>query len=150
MAQLLIIYHSHTGNTEEMAQAVSEGAVSSGATVVLKKVAEVTDSDLINCNAVVFGTPTNFGYMAGVMKEFFDRIWLTIGDKPANKPYCAFTSKGGGEKHALDSIDDVCNSFNRHKELNFTKVFEGIVAIRKPTPDVLEECQQLGRKMAQL
>ena len=150
MAKLLIVYHSRTGNTEEMAKAVSEGAVSSGATVSLKKVAEATVDDLLTCDAVVFGTPTNFGYMAGVMKEFFDQVWLTIGDKPANKPYCAFTSKGGGEEHALDSIHRICGSFNRRKQLNFTKVLEDMVATRRPTPEVLEECRTLGRKMAQL
>ena len=150
MAKLLVVYHSRTGNTEEMAKAVSEGAVSSGATVNLKNVADATGDDLLICDAVVFGTPTNFRYMAGVMKEFFDKIWLTIGDQPANKPYCAFTSKGSGEEHALDSIDMICGAFNRRKQLKFTKVLEGIVATRRPTPEVLAECRELGRRMAQL
>lgn len=150
MTKLLIIYHSRTGNTEAMAKAVYEGALSAGATVSLKKVVEATPTDLLDCDAVVFGTPTNFGYMAGVMKEFFDQAWLTIGDKVANKPYGAFTSSSSGIKLALDSIDAICNDFNRRKQFKFMKRFEGIAVTRKPSPEVLEECKELGRKLAQL
>lgn len=124
MAKLLIIYHSQRGNTETMAKAVYEGAVSSGATVSLKKARDATADDLLHCDAVIFGSPNYFGYMAGAMKDFFDRAWLAIGDQVANKPYAAFTSAGRGEKRALDSIDGVCDAFNRRKEFKFKKVCE--------------------------
>ncbi len=150
MSKLLIVYSSRTGNTEEMAKAVNEGAISAGATVSLKKAAEATADDLLHCDAIVFGTPTNFRYMAGAMKEFFDQIWLTIGDEPVNKPYCSITSRGGSEETAVDSINMICGSFNRLKKLNFTKAFEGIVSTGKPTPEVLAECRELGKKMSQL
>jgi len=150
MTKLLIVYHSRSGNTEAMAKAVCDGAISSGATVSLKKAADGRGNELLDCDAVIFGTPTNFGYMAGTMKEFFDQAWLTMGDKVANKPYSAFTSAGSGEKQALDSIDGICNSFNRRKQFKFRKSFEGIAATSKPSPEVLEECRELGRKMAQL
>ena len=42
MTKVLIVYESRTGNTEAMAQAVSEGAVSAEASVSLKKAAEAT------------------------------------------------------------------------------------------------------------
>lgn len=132
-----------------MAKAVRNGAVSCGATVSLKKVTDATCDDLLDCDAVVFGTPTNFGYMAGSMKEFFDQAWLTIGDKVANKPYVAFTSTGSGVKGALDSIDHICNSFTQRKQFKFRKAFDGIAATAKPSPAVLEECRELGRKIAQ-
>lgn len=147
---MLIVYHSRSGNTEEMAKAVCDGALSCGATVTLKKVADATPEELLGYDAVIFGTPTNFGYMAGAMKEFFDQAWLTIGDKVANKPYCTFTSAASGERTALDRIDSVCNSFNQRKQFKFTKCIEGIAATPKPSPEVLEECRELGRKMAEL
>jgi len=56
-----------------MAKAVYEGALSSGATVSLKKAAEATSDDILNCDAVIFGTPNYFSYMAGMMKGFFNR-----------------------------------------------------------------------------
>ncbi len=144
MAKLLIIYHSQSGNTEAMAQAVYEGALSSGATASLKKAAEATSNDLIDCDAVAFGTPNYFSYMAGAMKDFFDRSLHAVRGKVDNKPYTAVSSHGGGGRQALDSIDKVCNSFS------LKKAFEGVVATGKPSPEVLEECKELGRKLAQL
>jgi flavodoxin len=149
MTKLLIVYHSRTGNTEAMAKAVYEGAVSSGANVNLKKVADATMNDLLDCESVIFGTCNNFNYMAGIMKEYFDQAWFTIGDKAANKPYSAFSSAGSGKRTALDSIDHLCSRFNEKKEFKFEKVFDGIAAAREPSPEVLQLCRELGSKMAQ-
>lgn len=144
MAKLLIIYHSQSGNTEAMAQAVYEGALSAGATVSLKKAAEATSNDLIDCEAVTFGTPNYFSYMAGAVKDFFDRSLHVVRGKVDNKPYTAVGSHGGGGSQALDSIDKICHS------LKLKKVFDGVSASGKPSSEVLEECKELGRKLAQL
>jgi len=127
-----------------MAKAVYEGALSSGVTVSLKKAAEATSNDLLDCDAVAFGTPNYFSYMAGAMKDFFDRSLYTARGKVDDKPYAAFGSAGGGGNQALDSIDRTCHS------LKLKKVFDGISATGKPSPEVLEECKELGRKLARL
>ncbi len=150
MTKLLIVYHSRTANTETMAKAVYEGAISAGATVSLKKAAEATGDDLLDCDAVIFGTPTNFGYMAGTIKELFDQAWLTVGDQAANKPYCGFTCSSSGTRRALDSIENICNAFDQRKQFKFKKAFEGIAATPKPAPEILAQCRELSRKMAQL
>ncbi|GAH61512.1 unnamed protein product [marine sediment metagenome] len=144
MAKLLIIYHSQTGNTEAMAKAVYEGASSAGANVTMKKAADATDDDLVGCDAVVFGTPNYFSYMAGAIKDFFDRTLYTVRGKVDNKPYTAFSSAVGGGSQALDSIDRACNSFR------LRKAFEGVIAAGKPSSDVLELCKELGKRLAQL
>ena len=79
-----------------MAKAVYEGALSSGATVVLKKAPEATSNDLLDCDAAVFCTPNYFSYMAGTMKDFFDRSLYAVRGKVDNKPYAAVSSHGGG------------------------------------------------------
>ena len=144
MAKLLIIYYSQGGNTETMAKAVHEGALSSGATASLKKATEATSNDLIGCDAVILGTPNYFDYMAGAIKDFFDRNFYKMLNNVDNKPYAAFSSAGAGGKGALDSIDRICRS------LRLKKAFEGVVATGKPSSEVLEECKELGRKLAQL
>lgn len=144
MAKLLIIYHSQTGNTEAMAKAVYEGASSAGATVTIKKAADATDDDLLGCDAVALGTPNYFSYMAGIVKDFFDRTLSVVRGKVDNKPYTAFSSAAGGGGQALDSIDRICNSFR------LKKAFEGVIATGKPSSEVLEECKELGKKLAQL
>lgn len=144
MAKLLIVYHTHTGNTTAMAEAVYGGASSTGATVTMKRAADARAEDILDSDAVCFGTPDNFSYMSGIMKDFFDRVWIAIRDSAAGKPYTAFCSSGSGGKQALDSIDAVCEG------LEFKKVVEGILAKGKPSTDVLEQCKELGKKLAQL
>lgn len=144
MAKLLVIYHSQTGNTEAMAKAVNEGALSAGVAVTLKKAAEATGDDLLACDVVAFGSPIYFGYMAGALKDFFDRVFYAVRGKVDDKPYAAFSSGGARGKQALDSIDRVSRSFK------LKKAFEGVVAAGKPSSEVLEECKEMGKKMAQL
>ncbi len=150
MKNLLIVYESRTGNTETMAVAVQEGAISAGASVNLKKATEATMDDLLNCDACIFGTPTNFGYLAGTLKEFFDQVWITHRKKESSKPYAAFSIGQVGSKPTLASIDHICEEFCQFSTFKFEKAAEGVMAKGKPSPEVLEQCHELGRKMAQL
>ncbi len=67
MARILIIYHSQTGHTQKMAEAVCQGVESiEGATAILKRAADATLEDLLGCDGLAVGTPENFGYMSGI------------------------------------------------------------------------------------
>jgi NAD(P)H dehydrogenase (quinone) len=70
---VLVAYHSVTGNTEKMAQGVADGAKTvPGATVVLKRVGDVIANDLISSDALIVGSPVYFANMSGEVKTFFD------------------------------------------------------------------------------
>jgi flavorubredoxin len=144
MNKVLIIYHSQSGNTEAMAKAVSQGARAAGAAVTLKRAVDANAEDILGCDIVAIGTPSYFGYMAGLVKDFFDRVWATIREKVGDKPYATFGSKGGGGAQALDSVERICDG------LKMSKAFEGILATRQPTDEVLAECRELGEKLARL
>jgi flavorubredoxin len=144
MKNLLIIYHSQGGNTEAMAKAVAEGASSAGATVSLKKAVEAIDADLLSCDAVAIGTPNYFGYMAGMVKDFFDRAWPTVREKMADKPYVVFGSYGGGGTKAIETVEDICDN------MHMKRICECVSAQRQPSAEKLEECKELGKKLAQL
>jgi NAD(P)H dehydrogenase (quinone) len=94
---VLVTYHSATGNTEKMAQAVAEGAKAvSGTSVVLKRVSEVAGDDLLSSDAVIVGSPVYFGNMSGEVKTFFDNWTLKFGlfqdRKMRNKVGAAFAT----------------------------------------------------------
>jgi multimeric flavodoxin WrbA len=150
MSRVLIVYHSHTGNTEAMAKAVYDGAVSAGAEVSLKKAADATVEDILDCDVVAFGTPNNFRYMAGALKDFFDRVWLKLGDQKGNKLYTTFSTAGGGGGEAIESIEQICGVFSEWKQISFQKALEGIITKGKPSDQVLQECRRMGEKLAQL
>ena len=144
MKKILVIYHSQTGNTEAMAKAIAEGGKGAGATVTLKKAADAGVNDLLNCDAVVVGTPNYFGYMAGMVKDFFDRVWGTVRGQMENKPYAVFGSYGGGGLPAIESVEKICDG------LGMKKMYESIGVQRQPTAENLKACRELGEKLAKL
>ncbi len=142
MAKVLIVYHSQSGNTEEMAKAVADAAKAAGATVTLKKAADANANDLMACDIVAIGTPNYFGYMAGMVKDFFDRVWATVREKMANKPYVTFGSKGGGGGQGVESVERICDG------IKMVKAADAVLATRKPSEEVLAQCRDLGKKLA--
>ena len=87
---LLIIYHSKTGKTERLAQAVYEGANSAlfeSVSVTTKTAREAGPKDIIESNGLLLGTPENFGYMSGAMKDFLDRTFYEVEGKIQPLPY---------------------------------------------------------------
>ena len=118
MAKILVLYHSMYGHIETMAEAVARGAESvSGSEVTIKRVPETMPKDafesaggktmqaaeiaepaeLVNYDAIIFGTPTRFGNMSGQMRNFLDRTGgLWAQGALAGKIASVFTSTGTG------------------------------------------------------
>ncbi|MFM9906229.1 MAG: flavodoxin family protein [Nitrospiraceae bacterium] len=97
--KVLVTYHSLSGNTERMAEAVAEGAKSfPGAEVLLKRVGQVTAEDLFSADAVVVGSPVYWSNMSGEVKTFFDNWQFKFSVFPEfkmkNKVGAAFATGG--------------------------------------------------------
>jgi len=143
MKTVLVVYHTQSGNTEALAKAVGEGASSvQGVSANVKPAAKANADDLLSCDAVAFGTPDFFSYMAGMLKDFFDRVYYEALHKVDNKPYAAFVSHGGGGK-AIESVDRICGS------LQLRKAVEPIIAKGKPDDDALAKARELGKELAE-
>ncbi len=143
MTKILIVYHSQTGHTKQMADAVYEGAKSiDGVEVILKKAAEATCEDLIGCDGLAVGTPENFGYMSGLIKDFFDRTYGEAQDKVFRKPFVVFISAGNDGSGALRAIERIALGYK------FKTVFTPVIAKGKITEEILEQCRELGATLA--
>jgi NAD(P)H dehydrogenase (quinone) len=97
--QVLVAYHSLSGNTEKMAEAVAAGAGTiAGARVVIKRVEQVTADELFAADAIVVGSPVYWSNMAGEVKTFFDNWQFKFGVFPdfkmKNKVGAAFATGG--------------------------------------------------------
>jgi len=97
--KVLVTYHSLSGNTERMAEAVVDGVKSvSGAEALLKRVGKVTADDLFSADAVVVGSPVYWSNMSGEVKTFFDNWQFKFGVFPEfkmkNKIGAAFATGG--------------------------------------------------------
>ncbi|OPX39734.1 MAG: flavodoxin [Deltaproteobacteria bacterium] len=145
MTQILIIYHSQAGHTEAMAQRVARGAESiDGVQIVLKKAGEATLQDLLECDGLAIGSPEYFGYMAGMIKDFFDRTY-----EPARKdrrifkkPYVVFISAGNDGSGALNQIERICLGYP------LKKIYQPVVAKGELDEDTLKKCEDLGKTIA--
>jgi NAD(P)H dehydrogenase (quinone) len=152
MTKVLVVYHSRSGNTAKMAEAVEEGAKNGGADVVLKKVDEATLKDLTAADCIVFGAPTYFGTLSGEMKSFIDKS-VRIRGKLENKVGAAFTSSGslsGGNETTLISMIE---AMLIHGMIIVGDPIEtgghyGAVAVGAPDAEALNACRKLGERVA--
>ena len=145
MCKILIIYHSQAGHTEMMAESVTKGADSiEGVTVVLKRASEACLMDLLECDGLAIGTPEYFGYMAGMVKDFFDRTYNEArGRKEVfKKPYVLFISAGNDGTGALSNIERICTGYQ------FKKVYEPVVARGEIDRDTIIKCEEIGKTIA--
>jgi multimeric flavodoxin WrbA len=143
MTRILVVYHSQTGNTEKMAQAVAEGVrFIDNAEAVIKKAQDASVADLLAADGLAIGTPENFGYMAGMIKDFFDRTFYPAHDKVFRKPYVVFVSAGNDGGGALKSVERIALGYK------FKKVYEPVIAVGAVTVEIIERCRNLGGVLA--
>ncbi len=142
MAKILVIYHSLSGNTEAAARVVAKGARAlKGTQVVLKQALKATVDDLLACDGIAIGTPDYFSYMAGGVKDFFDRTFYPTEGKVTKKPCAIFVTHGGGGT-ASKSVESICKTFK------FQPVAKTVLVANRPNKEKTAELQQLGRKLA--
>jgi NAD(P)H dehydrogenase (quinone) len=128
MTKILVLYYSSYGHIETMSDAIAAGAASeAGTTVTVKRVPELmpedvarkagvkldqkapiaTPEELVDYDAIIFGTPTRFGNMAAQMRNFLDRTGgLWAKGRLVGKVGSVFvsTGTGGGNETTITSF----------------------------------------------
>ncbi|MDJ0748860.1 MAG: NAD(P)H-dependent oxidoreductase [Woeseiaceae bacterium] len=142
---LLIVFHSQSGTTERMADAVIRGAQHpdvDGVEVRALPALEADADDLLWCDAFILGTPENFGYMSGAMKYFLDRVFYPCEDKVAGKPWALFVRAGNDGTGAISSVRRILTG------LAVKEVQEPVLIAGDFDETRLCECEELGLTMA--
>lgn len=143
MKILLIVYHSQSGSTRQLAHAVRSGAELEEGVVVHMKEALVADTrDLATADAVLFGTPENFGDMSGGLKNFFDRTFYPLETQQLNLPYAVFVSAGNDGRGAVRRIERIVGGYP------LRKVAEPVIVRGEVDASGLERCHELGQLLA--
>ena len=105
--QVLVTYHTRTGNTEKLAEAVAKGVRGvPGVECLLKPVFQVDKEDFLTSDGIVAGSPVYFGTMAAELKKVIDEF-VGIRDEMENKVGAAFATSGdetGGKETTILSI----------------------------------------------
>ena len=143
MAKILIVYHTQSGNTKAAAEAMAQGAEEvDGTEVIIKEALQATTEDLLSCDAIAVGTPDYFSYMAGGLKDFFDRTFYPTQGSVTNKPCGIFVTHGGGCK-AVESVKKICNTFK------FKLIGSPILVKGHPDTAATAELKNLGKLLAE-
>ena len=111
---LLIVYHTQTGHTRELIEATIRGAsdpLIDGVELRVKRAADAGPDDLLWANGLILGTPENFGYMSGGMKDFLDRTYYAVEGKLNPLPYAIVISAGNDGSGALRAIRRIANGY---------------------------------------
>jgi NAD(P)H dehydrogenase (quinone) len=106
MAKVLVMYHTKTGNTEEMVKEIERGAKEEGADTRRKKATDTKMEDLIGADGIIIGSPTYFGLPAAEVKVLIDES-IKIRGELENKVGAAFSSsrhRAGGRETTILSI----------------------------------------------
>jgi NAD(P)H dehydrogenase (quinone) len=160
MGKVLVIYDSATGNTRKMAQYVAEGASRvPGTEVRLRSVDEATGEDLVWCDGIAAGSPTNMGVLSWKMKRFWDEIGKELWGKIDGKVGCAFSSSGGwggGNEITCLSILTVLMNFGflvfglpDYVGEKLTLHYGAVVAGEPRREEEIASCTRLGGRLAQ-
>ena len=108
MKSLLIVWHSRTGASEQMAFAAAEGAATeSGTRVISLRAEQASAADVLDADALLFAAPENLASLSGAMKEFLDRTYYDLLDHCNGKAYASIIcagSDGDGAQRQLDRI----------------------------------------------
>ena len=143
MKTLLIVYHTGGVKTARMAEAVERGARSDGGvTVLVKRCAEAGAEDVLAADGLILGTPENFGYMSGMMKDFLERVFYPCEGKLNGRPYALFVGAGQDGSGAVNSVERIVAG------LRLKKVHDAIIGLKDLTPEVLSNCEEMGAALA--
>lgn len=152
MAKGIVVYYSRSGNTKEMAELLAKSMNEAGLPTDCKSVEKVKADDLLQYDAIVIGSPTYYGHMAGPIKQLFDD---TVGfhGRLDGKVGAAFTSAaniGGGNETTIIGIIEAMLISGMVVWGDPQGDHYGPVSINKPDDRVKQQCQRRGQRIAEL
>lgn len=159
MKNLLIIYHSITGGSRAMAQALAEGAAEemdaeAGVQSLLLHASEATEQHVLQADGYVFITPETLGSMAGLMKDFFDRTYYPVLDNINGRPYAVLVCAGSDGQGAVKQIQRIATGWRLNLiaepiiVCTHAQTPGDILAQKIINPGDLERCHELGAAFA--
>lgn len=143
--KLVIISHAPSENTKRMLEAVIKGANNQDVANVDVRYISPLDTrpeDIKTAQAIIIGTTENLGYMAGLIKDVFDRCYYECLDSTQGLPFTFYIRAGNdgtGTKRAIESITT---------GLRWRLVQEPLICRGEFTEDFITQCGDLGMTMA--
>ena len=155
MKKLLIVFHSMTSGTLQMAQAAASGAQSEPDVAVnLLHAADAGPDELLQANGYIFATPENLAMMSGILKDFFDRSYYPVLDRIVGRPYATLICAGSDGENAARQIQRIATGW-RLKAIaepvivcTYAQTPAEILANKQIGDFDLQRCEEIGATIA--
>jgi len=151
---LLIVWHSATGGTRQMAEAAARAATDPEVTTRLVPASEASADDLLAADGTIFASPENLAALAGVMKDFFDRTYYPALDRLNGRPYATMICAGSDGTNAVRQIERIATGW-RLKSIapplivrTSAQTPETILAPKTIGAEDLRRCAEIGATFA--
>jgi multimeric flavodoxin WrbA len=155
MKALLIIYHSMTGGTLQMALAAAAGArIEPGVTVSLLRAADAQAVDVLAADGYIFATPENLAGMSGMMKDFFDRTYYAAFERINGRAFVTLICAGSDGRGAAQQVERIAAGWrlkpiaDPHIVCTHAQTPEEILKPKTIDAASLARCEELGRTIA--
>jgi multimeric flavodoxin WrbA len=155
MKTLLIVYHTMTGGTRQMAEAAARAArEQADVSVELRLAIEAGPDDVLAADGYLFATPENLAAMSGLMKDFFDRCYYAALDRVNGRPYAVMICAGSDGQNALRQIDRIATGWRLNSVApglivcTHAQTPERILAPKTIDAGDLARCAELGAGLA--
>jgi multimeric flavodoxin WrbA len=149
---LLIVYHSRTGGSAQMAQAAAEGAEAEGPCRLIAA-DEATPQDMLAAKGYIFCAPENLAALSGAMKEFFDRCYYPLLGEIEGRAYAQMVCAGSDGQNAIRQMARIAQGW-RLKPVQepilvctHAQTREAIEAPKTIGHEDLARCRELGQGM---
>jgi multimeric flavodoxin WrbA len=152
---LLIVVHSRTGGTRQMAEAAARGAAAEpDINVRLVSAPSAEPADVLAADGYIFATPENLAAMAGLMKDFFDRCYYAVLDRINGRPCATLICAGSDGRNALRQIERIVTGWRLRAVAEpiiictHAQTPEAILAPKVIDPADLARCEEQGAALA--
>lgn len=138
MTTLLVVHHSRTGGTLQMARTAAQAADAAARAALdgadgadgagraggargahgggpldvrLLAAAEAGPQDVLDAAGYLFATPENLAALSGVMKDFFDRCYYPVLERIAGRPYATLVCAGTDGSNAARQLERIATGW---------------------------------------
>ncbi len=147
---LLIVFHSMTGGTRQMAQAAARAAEGQGVGVRLLEARDATAADVLAADGYIFATPENLAAIAGMMKDFFDRTYYPALGRIEGRGYALMVCAGSDGTNAARQVARIATGWRLRAVAEpliictHAQTPEAIVAPKTIVAAEIARCEELG------
>ncbi len=143
--RLLIVANQPSSNTKRLSEAMVRGASDhriEGVEILFRDPLSAQVDDVLTCDGIIIGTTENFGYMSGLIKDFFERIYYPCLEKTEGLPYALYIRAGNDGTGAQNAVERIVTG------LRWSAIQPCLILKGDYQTEFEDDCEELGMLMA--